>query len=262
MALIVTFLSSAGSAATKSTVDDLGKADALIQSVSKQGTHVIKTFAGPDGLLGAVIENEVTKQRNIAWLSPHADVVVDGSLLSADNRDVLREAKIQQGLILSPADALKQASAPASHSFLVGTGGPVLTVFFDPNCAYCHQLYDELAPEISAGHARVRYVIVGTLKASSAPRAESILAASNPAKALADNEERFDGPNEEGGFSIATQPDPELVAEVGNNSALFGKAGMVGTPSILYCDQAGAVQLAPGVPADIKSFLTKAGECR
>ena len=45
-------------------------------------------------------------------------------------------------------------------------------------------------------------------------------------------------------------------------SELFGKAGMVGTPSILYCDQAGAVQLAPGVPADIKSFLTKAGECR
>lgn len=228
----------------------------LVSSASRGQQHVVRVFPGPDGLLGAVIEN-AGKQRNIAWLSPNGAVLIDGSLLDGHGKDLDREAKIQQGLILSPEETLTQALEPARHGFLVGTAGPVLTVFFDPNCVYCHQVYGALSPAIAGGRLRVRFVIVGTLKDSSTPRAASLLSAADPAQALARNELHFDMANEEGGFPVDPKVSASMVSAVQANNALFTQAGMDGTPTSLYCDKAThTVHLQVGVPSDIDTFVS------
>lgn len=238
------------------------RAGLLITTLSHGQERVVRVFAGPDGLLGAVIENTANEQ-DIAWMTPHADALLAGSLWGLRGEELTRVARLQQGLLLTPKAVLSQAMEPARPGvFVVGTGGPVITVFFDPNCIYCHQLYGALAPEIAAGHLRVRFVIVGTFKASSTPRAASLLAAADPVQALALNESQYDTAKEEGGFPIATTIPAPLTAAVQANSTLFGKAGFNGTPVILYCNKAGAVQANPGVPSDLNKFLSSTGECR
>ncbi|MEY2152298.1 thioredoxin fold domain-containing protein [Rhodanobacter sp. 115] len=223
-------------------------------SLSHGQQHVVRVFAGPDGLLGAVIE-DAAKHRDIAWLTPHAEAVLAGPLLAEHGRDLGREAKISEGIILSPAAALKEAVDPARRSFVVGSRGPLLTVFFDANCIYCHVLYGQLTPLIAAGDVRVRFVVVGTFKASSTPRGAAILAAAQPAKALMENERDYHAANEEGGFPVPRRIDHALAEVVTSNSALFANAGMQGTPSILYCNRQGRVALEPGMPNDLKAFI-------
>lgn len=230
-------------------------ADLLVSTLTHGQDRVTRLFAGPDGLLGAVVEDAALKQ-DIIWLTPHASVVLAGPLLDAQGNDLTRQAKINMGLLLSPAATLKEAADAARHSLMVGTAGPTLTVFFDPNCTYCHQLYGQLAPVVAAEHVRVRYVVVGTLKVSSVPRAASLLAAADSAKALASNEKNYDAAHEEGGFPIDAKVDPALTKVVTANNALFQKAGMTGTPTILYCDKATrAVQQISGVPVNLTTFL-------
>ncbi|WP_438266993.1 hypothetical protein [Igneacidithiobacillus copahuensis] len=65
-----------------------------------------------------------------------------------------------------------------------GTKGPVIYDFFDPNCPYCHGMYDEEQPLIRAGKLTVRYVPVAYLMPSSAPEAAAILQSPHRLSAL------------------------------------------------------------------------------
>ncbi|WP_226841353.1 thioredoxin fold domain-containing protein [Acidithiobacillus ferrooxidans] len=58
-----------------------------------------------------------------------------------------------------------------------GHKGPVIYDFFDPNCPYCHGMYDEEQPLIKAGKLSVRYVPVAYLMPSSTPEAAALLPA-------------------------------------------------------------------------------------
>lgn len=236
-------------------------AETLVAAVTQGTMHVDKTFAGPDGLMGAVVENPTTKQRDIAWLSPNAKVAIVGQLLDGTGKDYLRDAEIQQGLILSTAAVFTQALAVERHSFVVGKAGPILTVFFDPNCAYCHLYYGQLAPMIGAGAVRVRYVVVGVVREDSTLRAASILGTVNPTQTMADNEQHFDAAHEEGGYRLAPKPDSALMAAVASNNTLFVNAGFKGTPITLYCNKHGAIAMQTGVPTDLKALVAKAGDC-
>ena len=237
----------------------LSQANAAITAASHGAVHAVRVFSGPDELVGAVIE-DAAKRQNIVWLTPHGGAVLNGgTLFDRAGMNLSRAAMFAQGLLLSPAAVLKQAADPSRHSIAVGRSGPRITVLFDPNCVYCHGLYNALSAQVAAGHVRVRYVVVGTLKASSVPRAASLLAAKDPVKALAINEADYDGAKEEGGYPIIAGIDPALTAVVAANNALFGQAGAVGTPAIFYCAKAtGTAQVAMGVPGDIKAFIAGA----
>ncbi|MBU2765980.1 thioredoxin fold domain-containing protein [Acidithiobacillus ferrivorans] len=67
---------------------------------------------------------------------------------------------------------------------LLGERGPEVIDFFDPNCPYCHKLYAMLKPYTQAGDVRVLMVPVGILTPTSMGKAEAVLAANDPAKAL------------------------------------------------------------------------------
>lgn len=239
----------------------LAQANSVIASASHGQAHVLKVFRGPDGLIGTVIEGS-SKTPGIAWLTPHGNAVVSGStLIGPGGNDLTRAAMFSQGLFLRPAAILEQAAAPAARGILVGTGGPRITVFFDPNCVYCHQLYLALNPQMAAGKLRVRFVVVGTLKESSIPRAASLLAAKDPAQALNLDETDFDVKSEEGGYPIAADLDPVLKLAVEANNTLFSHTGLEGTPAIFYCAKGSKdVQMVIGVPIDMKALVELAND--
>ncbi|MGK9449780.1 hypothetical protein ACSSZE_00710 [Acidithiobacillus caldus] len=78
-----------------------------------------------------------------------------------------------------------------THYIAEGERGPVVYLFMDPNCPYCHELFSWLQNPVAARQLRLRVVLVGYLTASSAAKAASILAAKDPLQALKANEDGF-----------------------------------------------------------------------
>ncbi|MHB8249637.1 MAG: thioredoxin fold domain-containing protein [Acidithiobacillus sp.] len=134
-----------------------------------------------------------------------------------------------------------------------GHKGPVIYDFFDPNCPYCHTMYDEEQPLIRAGQLTVRYVPVAYLLPSSAPEAAAILQSPHPLLALRHFEsivgKSFGKPL--GASGVPGLPKakvlPKTAQELKVNISLLQSARAMGVPAILYDQTNGKVGLVPGM---------------
>ena len=141
----------------------------------------------------------------------------------------------QPGNAADAAAAARLArQALQTKGFTVGTAGPLIVAFEDPNCRFCHQLSQESAPLIAAGKLRVHVVLVAFLKPDSEGRAAGILQAPDPAAAWAKNEAGFNELAEEGGYPVA-QPSFETDRTLRTNLDNLKAAGQVATPTLLVC---------------------------
>ncbi len=118
-------------------------------------------------------------------------------------------------------------------------------ILVDPNCIYCHKLYQEVFPMIDSGNLQVRWVPVGFLKESSSGKSAALIQASltKDAKAadllLRQDELDFDSQNEEGGIPVLKSSDKDAQQAfdaVKSNTQFFSKYGFQGTPTLIYID--------------------------
>ncbi len=135
----------------------------------------------------------------------------------------------------------------------IGTGPLKLTVFYDPNCIFCHKFWTELTamPDWQSKFT-VNWVPVAILKDSSAGKGAAILAGG--ISALDQNETTFDQASETGGIEVSS--DQNLISEVQHNttswtSGLKNMDKNPGTPTIVV-NNAALVIGDPGV-----DFLNK-----
>ncbi len=261
--LVVPFLALAQTAQAGAAVSRQ-EASTLVRRASHGAASLVRVFSGVHGLTGAIIRGS-NNNENIAWITPDGKaIVVEGTLVGLHGEDLTRSAMYQQGLMETPSTGIAQAES-GSDGILVGTRGPILTVFFDPNCIFCHILHKALAKPIADGKVRVRYVIVAILKPSSLGRAVSILGANDPARALQIDEAKFNGATEEGGYtkddrSIPAARRAALTDIVKANNALMARLGGTGTPTLLFCDaKTASVQMNVGLPAHVNSFVSALG---
>ena len=152
------------------------------------------------------------------------------------------------------ASAFVRATQRA-FSFTQGHGGAVMYVYFDPNCIYCHELYDHLQKYIRAGQVTVSWIPVAFLKRDSVGKAEAILAAPDPARALARNEEGFDEASEEGAIAPAVNPATAVVAAIYFNTRLLSGTGRLATPTLVFADRTQGVQIIPGMPQNMGPII-------
>jgi thiol:disulfide interchange protein DsbG len=236
----------------------LAKADALVRSVSAGHYHALRVFRGTHGLNGVVVQTgNPGSPTTVVWISPDGAAVLAGNLFDANGTDLNQVALVELGYRYRPAESLRRASAAVARPMLTGTGGPILTVFIDANCSYCHLLYQQLMPFVAQHQLKVRFVMVGVIKADSVDRGAAILSAPDPLAALHRDQEAFDTEAEEGGFPIQRTPGtPAAVAAITANNALMDMSGMDGTPAFLYCSKAqGKVEQTTGMPQDLRQFL-------
>ena len=122
-----------------------------------------------------------------------------------------------------------------------------LYVFFDPNCPYCHDLYETLQPIIGSEKLGVGWVPVGILALSSYGKAAALLEAAHPAAAMARMEAGF----HEGHGAIRPRRATALVARgLLYNFRLFEAVGAQGVPFLVYKTRAGHVHTVTGDPPD------------
>lgn len=121
-----------------------------------------------------------------------------------------------------------------------GHKGPVIYDFFDPNCPYCHGMYDEEQPLIKAGKLTVRYVPVAYLMPSSTPEAAALLQSSHQVAALEHFEalagKSFAAPMAASGPVGLPQAKASLqtTQALKRNMAVLQSTHSMGVPAILY----------------------------
>lgn len=210
---------------------------------------VLRTLPGPPGMTAALVR--AGAQQAVVWVLDHGAAVATGQVWNARGEDLTRAMAIRFGLIPRPlAPAAVAAAVARLDSFTLGSGGPEITVFLDPNCIFCHRLYQRAVPLLAAGRLRLRVVMVGFLKPTSFARAAAILGAPDPARALAADERGFDVTDEEGGIPPATSIPPAIHAAVVADTRLLARTGVEATPTLLYRDRAGHWRLMHHAPPE------------
>lgn len=118
-------------------------------------------------------------------------------------------------------------------------GAPLVYIFFDPYCAYCHQQWMLLRRQVAGGHLRVRWVAVAVLSGSQANLGIVLGLLRDPTAATL------------AGWMQNRQvaPDDSATAKtaLGRNLALFQALAAPSVPALLYKDQTGRLVTKVGV---------------
>ena len=225
---------------------------------SSRGQYVaIKSFPGPDGLVGLLLKSKTGGNKIIAWTSPSGQVLMAGPLFDLKGDNLTETLLAEQAGFLTVeklADAVLDPEG-LNQGFVAGSTGPVITVFFEPYCQYCAKLLKDLSPRIKSGKIRVRFVLVGFLNPDSVETAARISASPDPYAALLDWETSRDKKNlQHIDITLAQKSKIQLAND------LLNKVGPVGTPSILLCRSDQRLDFVRGMPADVGKFLKEASD--
>ncbi len=137
-----------------------------------------------------------------------------------------------------------------------GKSAHVMYVFFDPNCPYCHKVFEMLRPPVQRGEVELRWVVVGKLMVTSTGKAAALLEAKDPTEALYRNERGFS--QETGSFGgIEEEPAPreETLRQLNANLALLNRSGFDAVPALLFRTKDGKADIIRGAPP--AAFLEK-----
>jgi thiol:disulfide interchange protein DsbG len=137
-----------------------------------------------------------------------------------------------------------------------GKSAHVMYVFFDPNCPYCHKVYEMLRPQVQRGEVELRWVVIGKLMTTSTGKAAAMLEAKDPTEAFYRNERGFS--QETGNFGgIEEEPAPreETLRRLNANHALLNRSGFDAVPALLFRTKDGKADIIRGAPP--AAFLEK-----
>lgn len=219
----------------------MGRANAIVEKLTHRQAHVERVFPGPNGLTGMVIDGSqgpviswMTNTRSAVIIGGVVDAETNQNMTlqatehyaQTGNRQPMAAKSGDAAANAGDAGGAAQAAnAPDQHaalsgesalqSFLTssrngdlaevsqpGLSGPhSLYVFVDPNCIFCHKMFEYVQShqvQLQKAGVRVVYVPVAILKQSSIAKAAEIV--KNGWTALSQDEQGFNDGSEEGGL--------------------------------------------------------------
>ncbi len=129
-----------------------------------------------------------------------------------------------------------------------GRSPHIIYIFFDPNCPYCHKLYEDLRPWVNHNQVQIRWLPVGVLMATSQRKAAAILQARNRLAALRQNEQGFSQAAGFGQIKEEPMPKPAIIKDLRANEALLQRAGQEAVPAMVFRVQGGTPIVIQGAP--------------
>jgi thiol:disulfide interchange protein DsbG len=125
----------------------------------------------------------------------------------------------------------------------------VMYVFFDPNCPYCHKVFEMLRPSVQRGDVELRWIVVGKLMTTSTGKAAAMLEAKDPTEALYRSESGFSqATGSFGGIEEEPVPRNETLRQLHANLALLNRSGFDAVPSLLFRTKDGKADIIRGAP--------------
>ncbi len=240
-----------------------GNATQIINQISHGDLTVLTQFNAIGDLEGYVVQSTQNNSQNIIYMDKQQHYIISGTVLAADGTNI--SAQNYQTYIapqsaslafnyLSNISYIQQGSANAPHQAYI---------IFDPNCIYCHRLFDSLQPFIQKGSLAVRWIPVAFLKSSSSGRAYAILSSKNPLAMLIQNETNFNENTEDGGAPPLNSPSSAVAQQLKNNMAFLTETQISATPAILYKSKEGIANLISGMvsPDKLGPMIEGFGTC-
>jgi thiol:disulfide interchange protein DsbG len=236
-------------------------AQTLVGAISHGKMRLVKVFPGPESNIVGVLAKGPAGQKVLGWMIDRKYMAI-GALIGLDGKNLSVVSAEKEGLMAKPLPTKVTASrALSAPGVTVGHAGPLMVVFMDPNCIYCHKFWDAAQADIRAGKLRLKVIPVGFLKPTSLAKATTILQAVDPALAWAHNERRFQKNIEEGGEKPALHLDPKALVDVRANTALLGSTGEMVTPTLVYCQHGHKTPLVlHGITPDFLNGLGQVGD--
>ncbi len=255
MSTCVLAMADTSSATTNATATNVNLKTPAAQLVAKlmngQGT-IVESFPAVGGLTGFVVKSSQSGNSGIVYADKKGTYLFAGSIVNAQGQDMTQMYTNQYvtSKIAGPAyeaalgmNTFTQGSDKAPHKAIV---------IFDPNCVYCHMLYQELKPLMDAGQVQIQWLPVAFRDPTSPGKSAALLNAGSGAAALLDqNEKSFNDQTEEGAITPLQPNDKDpaiskVFTEVQDNTQFFSKFGFQGTPTILYKQNDGKIIMVPG----------------
>lgn len=122
---------------------------------------------------------------------------------------------------------------------------PVIYVFTDPQCPYCHRLWQQIR-SMKAPAVEFRYVLVGVIAPQSTGQAAAILQSKDPLATLTRHESIL----EHGGIAPAATIRPDVREALSINATLMDAIGLVATPAMVIQSRTGEVSAIVGLPSE------------
>ncbi|MFT3663596.1 thioredoxin fold domain-containing protein [Piscinibacter sp.] len=124
------------------------------------------------------------------------------------------------------------AIAERGHGFTVGAmmAANTVYVFFDTTCPHCAELWAASQPLLN--RLKMVWMPIGLLRSQSGPQGATILAAPDPAKAMAEHEASLLARG--GGIGVAAKLPEDIVQKVKDNTELFRQLQADSVPLIVY----------------------------
>lgn len=214
---------------------------APIRQLQAEGIEIGESFEAPGGLKGYI--GTYNGRALEVYLTPDGEHALVGTMLNARGEAVAREQ-----LARAAASGLDWNSFADQH--WIAEGDPeaekVVYVFTDPNCPFCAAFWEQAQPYLKKGGVQLRHIMVGMLRADSPQKAATILAADNPATALAKHESTM----KQGGLAADPKVPQRFLDQVEENTRFMRELNIGATPTVIFKDTQGQVQQVQGLPSD------------
>lgn len=220
----------------------------LITKLINNKGIILNTFkSGP--FLGYIVKgSQANAPEGILFTDAAGKFVISGNIINGKLKNLTQEAAAKY---ITPAKAKKAFNMIDTTNYVVdGTNAAPHKMYAiaDPNCIYCHRFYQAARPLVKAGKLQIRWIIGAFLKPSSKGKAAAILSAANPAKALLENENKFNEKIEEGGITPLSKIPSSIEAKLKANMQFMVKNQIMQTPTLLYKNANGTPKIFSGVP--------------
>lgn len=214
--------------------DDWPSALGALQS---RGLQIDGEFDAPEGLRGFV--GQANGQSIVAYATAEGERVIIGQMIDGDGSN-LTERHIADH---APQPDLEAAWTKLENAEWIREGSAdaerVVYVFTDPNCPYCSAFWRASRPYVGK-QAQLRHIMVGVIRPDSKNKSAAILAADDPAEALASHEQG------KGIEPMEPIPDP-LRRRLLAHHQLMNELGAQATPAIFFKSENGQVRRLMGM---------------
>lgn len=191
----------------------------LIKNVVKSGTEIKETFNVSPQIRGYVLKSGA-KHSLVYSVGDH---VFSGVIFDKNGTNVTKALQDKYIPVPDVNDAVAEIERIGKY-VQEGTGDKTIYVFVDPQCPHCHDYYKATRNLVRGGEVTIKWMTVGFLSPKSRDKAAYILSAENPVQAMTDIELGYEPP----------KADNKQLRQVAINQELMQKAGVMGTPGILY----------------------------
>ncbi|MAZ38601.1 MAG: thiol:disulfide interchange protein DsbG [Legionellales bacterium] len=229
----------------------------LIKKLTNDQVEIINTFPSLGNLIGVVIKpkDSDNAQESILYVDKTGKYIISGALITPDGQN---QTQIDGKKYIGSKIATK-AYHDIKNTAWIEDGNKdakhVIYAVADPNCIYCHKLFEQTRTAVKNGDLTIRWIWVGFLKPNSKDLALAIMSAKDPMKAIDTNEIKFNEATEQGGLKPVEKPSKKVMADFDKNMAFMNKYQFPGTPVIIYQDNKGQAEASFGLPS--KEELTK-----